>query len=113
MYGDNVAAVPVSYVVNCYGTRFTERSVTVNTMTATIDLPAVDSDVKFRVAAQTVFGRAVFSNTLKDKISELTTYIQCMYMHMHVLLTWIHTYVAFITGIYICNWPRIITFREI
>ena len=101
MHGDNVAAAPVSYVVTYFGQNITRGSVSVNIMTATIDLPAVDSDVNFFVTGTNVFGTGGNSdNVLMDRISKLTTYMH-IGMYVRMLLTWVHTYIAFITGIYI------------
>ena len=100
MYGDNVVAAPVSYVVSYFGENITNRSVTVDVTRATIDLPAVDSDVNVFVTAMNVFGTGGSSEILMDEISELTTYI-----HIHSFYNWyIRTYV---------RWPRIIVIRQI
>ena len=77
MYGDNVVAAPVSYVVSYFGQSITResRSVTANVMRATISLPAVDSDINFFVTATNVFGTGGNSDIIMDEISELTTYV--------------------------------------
>ena len=77
MYGDNVVAAPVSYVVSYFGQSITResRSVMANVMRATINLPAVDSDVNFFVTATNVFGTGGNSDIIMDEISELTTYV--------------------------------------
>ena len=86
MYGDNVVAAPVSYVVSYFGENITNGSVTVDLTRATIDLPAVDSDVNVFVTAMTnVFGTGANSEVSIDYISELTTY-----MHIHMLPIWVH-----------------------
>ena len=78
IYGDNnIAAAPVSYVVSYFGKNITSGSVTVNVTRATIDLPAVDSDVNVFVTAMNVFGTGGNSEVLMDEISEL-----CMYIHI-------------------------------
>ena len=96
MYRDNVVDAPESYVVSYFGDNITSGSVTVNVTMATIDLPAVDSDVNFFVTAMNVFGTGGNSEILMDDISELTTYV-----HMYVvnLSTYVCTYIVFITGI--------------
>ena len=86
MYGENVVAGPVSYVVSYFGENITNGSVTGNVTRATIDLPAVNSDVNVFVTAMNVFGTGGSSEIVIDEISELTTYIR------------IH---RFITGIYV------------
>ena len=86
MYGDDIAAAPVSYVVSYFGENITNGSVTIDLMTATIDLPAVDSDVNVFVTAMTnVFGTGENSEILIDEISELTSYIlTCMCIRTYV-----------------------------
>ena len=77
MYGDNVVAAPVSYVVSYFGQSITResRSVMANVMRDTINLPAVDSDINFFVTATNVFGTGGNSDIIMDEISELTTYV--------------------------------------
>ena len=77
MYGDNVVAAPVTYVVSYFGQSITResRSVMANVMRATISLPAVDSDINFFVTATNVFGIGGNSDIIMDEISELTTYV--------------------------------------
>ena len=77
MYGDNVVAAPVSYVVSYFGQSITResRSVMANVMRATINLPAVDSDINFFVTATNLFGTGGNSDIIMDEISELTTYV--------------------------------------
>ena len=97
MYGNNIAAVPLSYVVRYSGESITFQSVTVSVTRATIDLPAVNSDIDFRVSGKNIFGEGRPSNSLIDEISELTTYVHtnvpytsvCTYICM--LLTWVQT----------------------
>ena len=84
MYGDNVVAGPVSYVVSYFGENITNRSVTVDLTRATIDLPAVDSHVNVFVTAMNVFGTGANSEVSIDYISELTTY-----MYIHMLPIWV------------------------
>ena len=68
---------------------------------ATIDLPAVDSDVNVFVTVMNVFGTGGNSKILIDEISELShTYI-CMYMQVHNYVANLSTYILFITGIYV------------
>ena len=74
MYGDNVVTAPESYVVSYFGDNITSGSVTVNVTMATIDLPAVDSDVNFFVTATNVFGTGDGDDVV-DKISELSMYV--------------------------------------
>ena len=50
---------------------------------ATIDLPAVDSDVNVVVTAMNVFGSGPASNIAADKICEL--YVRLGYVHAYVL----------------------------
>ena len=71
MYGDNIVATPVSYVVSYSGESITRESITVSVARATIDLPAVDSDVNVYVTATNVFGTGGVSALLMDEISEL------------------------------------------
>ena len=71
---NNIAAAPVSYVVSYFGENITNGSVTVTTTRATIDLPAVDSDVNVFVTAMNVFGTGDNSINLMDDISELPTF---------------------------------------
>ena len=75
IYGDNIAAAPVSYVVSYFGDNITNGSVTINLTMVTIDLPAVDSDVNVFVTAMNVFGTEGNSEIVMDDISELSTYI--------------------------------------
>ena len=89
MYGDNIGAAPVSYVVSYFGENITNGSVTVEVTSTTIDLPAVDSDANFFVTAINVLGTGRNSEILMDDISELTTYSTYVHTYMHV-----HTYVA-------------------
>ena len=74
MDGDNVVAAPVSYVVSYFGENITNGSVTVDLTRATINLPAVDSDVNVFVTAMNVFGAGGNSDISTDKISELHSY---------------------------------------
>ena len=77
MYGDYVVAAPVTYVVSYFGENFTNGTVNnVVATSATIDLPAVDSDVNVFVTAMNVFGTGGDSEILMDEISELPTYMQ-------------------------------------
>ena len=77
MYGDDVVVAPESYVVSYFGENITSGSVTVNVTMATIDLPAVDSDVNVFVTVMNVFGTGGNSKILIDEISELShTYIR-------------------------------------
>ena len=71
MYGDNIVAEPISYVVSYFGESITSGSTTVNVTRATIDLPAVDSDVNVYVTATNVLGTGGDSALLMDEISEL------------------------------------------
>ena len=74
MYGDNVVAAPELYIVSYFGENITNGSVTIDLTRATIDLPAVDSDVNVFVTAMTnVFGTGANSDIIMDEISELTT----------------------------------------
>ena len=74
MYGDNIGAAPVSYVVSYFGENITNGSVTVDVTRATIDLPAVDSDVNVFVTAMNVFGTGGDSDISIHEISELHSY---------------------------------------
>ena len=74
MDGDNVVAGPVSYVLSYFGENITNGSVTIDLTRATINLPAVDSDVNVFVAAMNVFGTGGNSDISTDKISELHSY---------------------------------------
>ena len=113
MHGDNVAAAPVSYVVTYFGQNITRGSVSVNIMTATIDLPAVDSDVNFFVTGTNVFGTGGNSdNVLMDRISKLTTYMH-IGMYICTYVANVGTYVHSFYNWYIYYWPRIITIRQI
>ena len=76
MYGDYVVAAPVTYVVSYFGENITNGTVNVVATSATIDLPAVDSDVNVFVTAMNVFGTGGDSEILMDEISELPTYMQ-------------------------------------
>ena len=71
MYDSNVVAAPISYIVYYFGENITNGSVTVDLTRATIELPAVDSDVNVFVIAMNVFGAAEASNVSVDVISEL------------------------------------------
>ena len=71
MYGDNIVATKVSYVVSYSGESITRGSITINVTRATIDLPAVDSGVNVYVTATNVFGTGGVSALLMDEISEL------------------------------------------
>ena len=83
MYGDNVVAAPVSYIISYFGDNITSESIIVSVTRAKVDLPAVDSDVNVFVTAMNVFGTGGNSEVLRYDISELTTYIYahtyCMY----------------------------------
>ena len=83
MYGDNRVAAPESYVVSYFAENITWGSVTVNVTRATIDLPAVDTDINVYVTATNVFGTGGYSVVLMDEISELPTYI-CLYIRMYI-----------------------------
>ena len=77
IYGDNnIVAASILYVVSYFGKNITNGSVTVTTTRATIDLPAVDSDVNVFVTAINVFGTGGNSEVLMDEISELCMYIR-------------------------------------
>ena len=81
MYGDNIVVAPVSYVVSYFGENITRGSVTVNVTRATIDLPAVDSDINVFVTAMNVFGTGGNGEVSMDDISELRNYIPiCKYI---------------------------------
>ena len=75
MYGDNIVAAPVSYVVSYFGENITRGSVTVNVTRATIDLPAVDSDINVFVTTTNVFGTGGNGEVSMDDISELRNYL--------------------------------------
>ena len=70
MYGDNTGAVPISYIVSYFGENITNGTVDVTVTSATIDLPAVDSDVNVSVTAMNVFGTGDSRNVSMDEISE-------------------------------------------
>ena len=61
----------MTYIVCYFGQNIVNGSITVNSSMATINLPAVDSDVNVAVTAENVFGSGPFSNIVMDKISEL------------------------------------------
>ena len=73
MYGDNIGVVPVTYVVSYFGENITNGTVSVTATSATIDLPAVDSDVNVYVTAVNVFGTGGDGDILMNEISELCT----------------------------------------
>ena len=81
MYGDNIVAAPVSFVVTYFGENITRGSVTVNVTRATIDLPAVDSDVNVFVTATNVFGAGGNGKVSMDDISKLCNYL---YAHTYI-----------------------------
>ena len=56
MFGGNTGAVPISYIVSYFGENIINGTVNVTVASATIDLPAVDSDVNAFVTAMNVFG---------------------------------------------------------
>ena len=101
MYGDNnIVAAPVSYVVTYFGENITRGSVTVNVTRATIDLPAVDSDVNVFVTTMNVFGTGGIGDVSMDDISELRNYLRiCTYIRTYDAN--LGTYVAFIIVIYV------------
>ena len=72
-------AVPAStkYNVSVFGDDIENRTLTVDVTMATIDSPAVDSDINVFVTAMNVFGSAEPSDVATDEISELCIHI-CM-----------------------------------
>ena len=70
MFGGNTGAVPVSYIVSYFGENIINGTVSVTAASATIDLPAVDSDVNVFVTAMNVFGTGNNSDVLMDDISK-------------------------------------------
>ena len=79
-----MSAVPVTYVVSIIGENIDgirSKHFTTNVMRATINLPAVDSDIDVIVATRDRFIES--SSTLRDKISELTTYCKYTYMYFY------------------------------
>ena len=84
MYGDNIGAVPATYVLSYFGENITNGTVSVTVVSATIDLPAVDSDVNVFVTVMNVFGTGGDSDILMDEISELHDSIVLMYMHIRM-----------------------------
>ena len=110
MYGDNIAAAPVSYVVSYFGENITNGSVTVDVTRAAIDLPAVDSDVNVFVTAMNVFGTGGNGEVSVDYISELTTYVHiCTY----ICCQFGYILVCSFYNCRICNWLRVITITQI
>ena len=73
MYGGNTGAIPVAYIVSYFGENITNGTVDVTATSATINLPAVDSDVNVFVTAMNVFGTGNNNTVLMDSISELQT----------------------------------------
>ena len=73
LYGDNIGAVPATYVLSYFGENIINGTVNVTAASATIDLPAVDSDVNVFVTAMNVFGTGGDSDILMGEISELHT----------------------------------------
>ena len=71
MFGGNTGAIPVVYIVSYFGENITIGTVSVTVTSATIDLPAVDSDVNVFVTAMNVFGTGGDSDILMDDISKL------------------------------------------
>ena len=94
MYGVNVGAAPAIYVLSYFGENITNGTVSVTTGSATIDLPAVDSDINVFVAAMNVFGTGGDSDILMGEISELLSPIVHMYIN-------IRTYMYAYTTIYV------------
>ena len=84
MYGDNIGAVPATYVLSYFGENIINGTVSVTAASATIDLPAVDSDVNVFVTVMNVFGTGGDSDILMDEISELHDSIVLMYMHIRM-----------------------------
>ena len=66
---------------------------------ATIDLPAVDSDVYVSVTAENVFGSGPFSDNAMDKISELAINVLCMY-YEHTYSTYVRICIHFVHSMY-------------
>ena len=77
MAGDMV--VPISYNVYYFGANITNDSIIVNSSMATIDLPAVDSDVNVAVTPMNVFGSGPVSDIAMDEISESCMHYTCLY----------------------------------
>ena len=84
----------MTYIVYYFGQNIANGSITVNSSTATIDLPAVDSDVNVAVTAVNVFGSGPSSNIAMDKISELAINVLCMY-YEHTYCTYVYAYILF------------------
>ena len=94
MYGDNIGAVPATYVVSYFGENITNGTVSVTATSTTIDLPAVDSDVNVFVTATNVFGTGNNSDVLMNDISELYNPIVYTYIHICICIhTYVHTYI--------------------
>ena len=74
----------MTYVVSYFGENITNGTVSVTAASATIDLPAVDSDVNVFVTVMNVFGTGGDSDILMDEISELHDSIVLMYMHIRM-----------------------------
>ena len=66
----NHGAIPVTYAVHYFGQNITNGSISVANLMATIDLPAVDSDVNVAVSALNAFGSGPSSNIAMGEISE-------------------------------------------
>ena len=90
----------MTYVLSYYGENITNGTVSVTAASATIDLPAVDSDVNVFVTAMNVFGTGGDSDILMDDISELQSPIVHMYVYQYTYIH-IHTYTCIHN--YICT----------
>ena len=70
-----VAAPVLLYTVSYFGKSITSGAVSVDGLMATINFPAVDSDVNVFVTALNVFGSGPDSNILMDKICKWHVFI--------------------------------------
>ena len=96
MYGDNIGAVSATYVLSYFGDNITNGTISITATSATIDLPAVDSDINVFVTATNVFGTGNNSDVLMDDISELHNPIVYTYIRMYI-----HTYTFEHTTIFV------------
>ena len=108
MYGDSIGAVSATYVLSYFGENITNGSVSVTAVSATIDLPAVDSDVNVYVTAMNVFGTGGDSGILMDEISESHTYITTYIVQYIFTYIYAYTYVRMyvsVLEITVDHWP--------
>ena len=99
-------ALPISYTIYYYGKNITSDVILADAPMSTIDLPALDSDVKVSVTARNHLASGPSSNIAVGEISKVYYYIFCVYIHAYVCkfiaLSILHKYIRMYDLTYEC-----------